>query len=155
MAGGEPERGVGRVDHVGLPVTDLDAASRFFMSSLGARLVFRLDRPEPGVRSGAERLGENPGDQFSLVMLELDGARLELVQWWRERPLNESAAALPGAHLALEVADVAAAVRALSAVDGVSVLGGPVTFAKGPTPGLTNAFLRISGGILIEIVKWA
>lgn len=152
MDGGGPARR--RLDHVGLPVTDLGAAVEFFVSRLQAELVFRLEPPGPGQPSGAERLGQARSARFGLAMLELGGARLELVEWRQEGPPRGPAPISPGGHAAVEVEDVPAALQALRELPGVVVLGEPATFSEGPTPGLTNAFLRVPGGVLLELVRW-
>lgn len=155
MGAGVTGSAIRGLDHAGLPVTDLAASLEFFVTCLGARVIFRLEPPAPGESSGAERLGEPVGDQFSLAMLELGGGRIELVQWWRDGLSRTPSAGPPGgAHLALEVADVQDVLRSLRATAGVTVLGEPVTFGHGPTPGLTNAFLRTPGGVLLELVNW-
>lgn len=59
-----------------------------------------------------------------------------------------------GAHLSIEVDDVASTLAALAAINGVAVLSAPLTFTDGETPGLTNAFIRAPWGTLIELVSW-
>jgi len=143
-------------DHVGLSVPDLDAAVTFFVEIFGARLQFRMDRPTDDVGMGAERLGLAPKVMFSLAMLELGGSNIELLQWWPVRSDARSPEAdLPGgAHVAIDVADVAATLAMLRTVDGVEIVGEPSTFEAGATPGLTNAFVRTPWGALIELLSW-
>ena len=154
--GGGAVPGVRGLDHVGLSVPDLDAAVAFFVQSFGAQVVFRMDRPPTGAAMGAERLGADPQAQFALAMLSLGGGRIELLQWWSARaggplPAVESHG---GSHVALEVDDVAGALERLARIDGVRILSEAVTFAEGPTPGLTNAFARAPWGAVIELVSW-
>ena len=47
-----------------------------------------------------------------------------------------------------------ATVERLRVAPDVELLGQPVTFDAGPTPGLTNAFLRTGWGVLLELVDW-
>lgn len=148
--------GAHRFDHVGLSVPDLEAAVGFFVECFGAKVVFRLDPPATPGPVGAERLGADKDASFALAMLSLGGARIELLQWWSPKargpaPLVESRG---GSHVAVEVADVGEALSRLAEVAGVSVVGEPVTFTEGPTPGLTNAFARAPWGALIELVSW-
>jgi catechol 2,3-dioxygenase-like lactoylglutathione lyase family enzyme len=144
------------LDHVGLSVPDLDEAVDFFVRRFGASVLFRLDPVVPGRPSGTERLGVSPDARFTLAMLQLGRGRLELLQWWSER----SPGALPeadepgGTHVAIEVADVARCLDALCLAEEVEVVGEPVTFGGGLTPGLTNAFVRAPWGALIELVNW-
>lgn len=142
------------IDHVGLSVPDLDDAARFFVDSLGAREVFRLPPvTEPGA---AGRLGVVGRTSFELLMLDLGGTHLELLRW---RPEAELAGPPPAhargaAHVALRVDDLPATLRRLRAVDGVSVVGEPVRFTEGPTPGLLNAFVTTPWGALLELLEW-
>jgi catechol 2,3-dioxygenase-like lactoylglutathione lyase family enzyme len=143
-------------DHVGLTVPDLGSAVDFFVSAFGARLAFSMDRSSEGEAMGAERLGVRPASRFSLAMIELGTSRLELLQWWPAptdaRPPHADLAG--GAHVAVDVEDVARALERLRLVEGVEVVGEPLTFATGSTPGLTNAFVRTPWGALVELVNW-
>jgi catechol 2,3-dioxygenase-like lactoylglutathione lyase family enzyme len=143
-------------DHVGMSVPDLDTAVDFFVRGFGARPQFRMDRPTDDAVMGAERLGLASHVQFALAMLELGGSRIELLQWWPARGSSTppDADLAGGSHVALDVADVAAALKVLRSFEGVEVVGEPVTFAPGATPGLTNAFVRTPWGALIELVTW-
>ena len=143
-------------DHVGLSVPNLDVAVDFFVEIFGARLQFRMDRSASDAPMGAQRLALAPHVTFSLAMLALGGSRIELLQWW---PVRSNAwppeADLPGgAHVAIDVVDVAATVATLRAIDGIDIVGEPITFESGATPGLTNAFVRTPWGALIELVTW-
>ncbi|HVB70486.1 MAG TPA: VOC family protein [Acidimicrobiales bacterium] len=145
-----------RVDHVGVSVPDLDRAVDFFVHVFGASVAFRMDRPSPGTTMGSERLGVAPDAQFSLAMLTFGSTSLEVLQWWPERSdARPPDADLPGGtHVSLAVDDVASALERLRRVNGVEIVGDPVTFPAGATPGLTNAFLRTPWGALIELVAW-
>lgn len=140
------------LDHVGMSVPDLDAAVAFFTEHFAARELFRL----PRVEGGAERLGAPPQAAFALAMLDVGGAGIELIQWWSPGAGGAPPRAdLPGGtHLGIEVDDVPAALAALAAVPGVGVVGTPVTFGEGPTPGMSNAFITTPWGGLIELLSW-
>jgi catechol 2,3-dioxygenase-like lactoylglutathione lyase family enzyme len=143
-------------DHVGLTVPDLTSAVEFFVSAFGARLVFSMEPSSEGESMGAERLGVRPASRFSLAMIELGTSRLELLQWWPApsdaRPPRADLSG--GAHVAVEVENVARALNGLRLFEGVEVVGEPVTFATGATPGLTNAFVSTPWGALVELVNW-
>lgn len=145
-----------RFDHVALSVPDLNEATEFFVNCFGARVLFKMERPDNDVAMGAERLGVSPEGQFALAMVELGGSRVELLQWWPTHGETSAISAdqVGASHVAVEVEDVAALLDSLRAVAGVRVLGEPMTFAGGATPGLTNAFLRSPWGALIELVSW-
>lgn len=148
--------GLDGLDHTGIVVTDLDAAVDFFAGWLGAQVVFRLDRVDDPTGEAPARLGAPRDASFALVMLELGAGRLELVRWWRSGPQPAPAAphTAGAAHVAVRVDDVRATLARLREAPRVEVLAGPVTFDSGPTPGLTNAFLRTTWGALIELVHW-
>ncbi|GED99822.1 hypothetical protein nbrc107696_02690 [Gordonia spumicola] len=149
-----------RVDHLGVVVTDLDVAVEFFTTRLGAELTFRMERFVDDTEAAPRRLGA-AGGSFALAMLSIAGRQVELVQWWdgdgsgivdvadARRPDRVGAA-----HLGVDVPDVPAALEKLRAVDGVTVVGEPVTFESGVTPGLTNAFVWTGFGVLLELMAW-
>ncbi|MFC6886521.1 MULTISPECIES: VOC family protein [Actinomadura] len=142
-----------RLDHTGMSVPDLGAAVEFFVTHFGARVEFTL----PRVDGGAERLGAPADAAFALAMLDIGGARVELIQWWSPLAVagGPPRADMPGgAHLGVEVDDLPAMLAKLEAVPGVIVLGRPVTFNEGPTPGLTNAFVSTPWGGLVELLSW-
>ncbi len=145
-------------DHVGVNVPDLDAAVRFFQSVFGARVIFRLPRPEGAAGdTGAARLGAPAGAAFALAMIAIGSAPIELVEW--SLPARASGpAAHPwspgGCHIAVTVENVEEALEAVRLAAGVRVLGGPVTFESGPTPGVTNAFITTPWGALVELISW-
>lgn len=147
--------GVAGLDHTGVVVTDLDAAVAFFTRWLDAEVVFRLERVADPTGRAPQRLGAPADASFALVMLALDGGRLELLQWWAGQPPSAAPPHATGAaHVAVRVTHVAEAVAALASAPGVTVVSTPVTFDHGPTAGLTNAFLRTEWGVLLELVHW-
>jgi catechol 2,3-dioxygenase-like lactoylglutathione lyase family enzyme len=152
--GGVP--GVEGLDHVGLNVPDMDQAVRFFTEAFGATTLFCIDRIADPEGGAMERLGAPRAASFELTMLQLGSGRLELLRWWTEDPSDDAprSSGLGAAHVAIKVSDVAAAVACLGAMDGVQVLGQPITFASGVTPGLTNAFVTTPWGALVELLDW-
>jgi catechol 2,3-dioxygenase-like lactoylglutathione lyase family enzyme len=151
-----PVLGVGGLDHVGLNVPDLDQAVTFFTEAFGATTVFRLGRTSDPEGGSMERLGAPREAAFELAMLELGSGRLELLRWWSvDQADREPRSSDVGAcHVSVLVSDVTAAVEGLRTREGVRVLGEPVTFDAGATPGLTNAFVTTPWGALIELVNW-
>src|SRR5690606_34110802 len=102
------------------------------------------------------RLGAPRDASFALAMLALGPARLEVLQWWTPQdPVPPAGPHAPGAaHLAIRVGDEPDALPRLAQVHAVEVMGGPVTFDSGPTPGLPTAFVRPGFGLLMELVDW-
>lgn len=149
-----------RVDHTGLVVSDLNDAIDFFTSHLNAHVKFRMNRYIDPTGAAPRRLGAEAGS-FALAMLSLDGVDIELLQWWGAAGTaieDLSAARFPdrvgAAHLGIEVPDVADVLAVLRQSDAVTVVGEPVTFDTGVTPGLTNAFVWTRFGLLLELMSW-
>ncbi len=147
------------LDHVGIVVPDLDVAVDFFSENFDATIEFHLDRFIDSTGEAVGRLGAKKGTSFALTMMLLGGGRLELLQWWPEHLTGTLPAMsepnVPGAtHLAIRVSDVPATLARVGTSPGVAVLSDTVTFDAGPTPGMSNAFLRTPWGLLIELISW-
>lgn len=144
------------LDHVGLNVPDLDQAVAFFIDAFGATEVFRIERFSDIEGGSMERLGAAREAAFELAMLQLGSGRLELLRWWSPNPADRDlrSSDVGASHIAVKVANVAQTLESLRARGDVRVLGEPVTFETGATPGLTNAFVTTSWGALIELVNW-
>jgi catechol 2,3-dioxygenase-like lactoylglutathione lyase family enzyme len=113
------------VDHVGFVVASLDEALDFFVDILGFERVAgrhgTLGFPD-GDRM-TRLFGVAPEATARFAFLRLGGSVIELLEWdapGREQrpPLNSDAG---GRHLALQVADMAAALDRLRAVPGVAI----------------------------------
>lgn len=144
------------LDHVGLNVPNLDEAVAFFIDAFGAKEVFRIERFSDIKGGSMERLGAAREAAFELVMLQLGSGRLELLRWWSPNPVDPGlrSSDVGASHIAVKVANVEQALESLRAREDVWVVGEPVTFETGATPGLTNAFVTTSWGALIELVNW-
>ncbi|WP_439944704.1 VOC family protein [Streptomyces sp. BBFR115] len=123
------------IDHVGVTVPDIEAATAFFVRALDAEVLYDTLRRTDGPKSGPateRRLGVPPGSAERAVrMLALPhGPGLELFEFDapRQRP-----AALPcdfgWQHLAVYVDDLDRAVAR------VEEAGGRALFDPGPLPG--------------------
>src|SRR5262245_15100952 len=93
------------VSHIGLCVSDLEAALRFYCDLLGFRLLQRI----PDVRSpaGARRL-EGDDSEMSLTFIERDGVRIELIRIAHPRPTGggkQPFNRLGYTHLSVKVSD--------------------------------------------------
>lgn len=127
---------IGRLNHVGIAVPDLAAATARYRDALGASVGAALELPAHGVR---------------LAFVELPGARVELMEPLGEGgPLAGFLARQPAGglhHVCYEVPDLAAA-RSHAEAAGARALGEPRPGAHG-TPVL---FLHPGGfGHLIEL----
>jgi methylmalonyl-CoA/ethylmalonyl-CoA epimerase len=110
---------IGRLNHVAIAVPDLARAAALYRDSLGATVSEAVALPDHGVTT---------------VFVELANTRIELIAPLGERsPIAGFLDRNPAGgihHLCYEVADVAAASRALAAA-GARVLGPPKTGAHG------------------------
>ncbi|MEU3947636.1 VOC family protein [Streptomyces sp. NPDC029526] len=151
---GAARHGLGpfRVEHAGYTVADLDAATAFFTTVLGAELVAGHEgtpEPDDGHRPpGAERCRQ--------VMLRLGPtANCRLTQCaegaLRTRPPRNSD--VGGHHLALYVDDVDAAAARLREQEGVTLMGEPETIRTGPIAGDRWLYFTTPAGIQMEIIN--
>jgi len=110
---------IGRLNHVAIAVPDLAHAAALYRDSLGAMVSEAVALPDHGVTT---------------VFVELPNTRIELIAPLGDRsPIAGFLERNPAGgihHLCYEVADVAAASRALAAA-GARVLGPPKTGAHG------------------------
>ncbi len=144
------------LDHVGINVPNLDQAVDFFTEAFGAKEIFRIDRFGDFENGALERLGAVREAEVELAMLEIGAGRLELLRWWSPNQTGATfkSSDVGASHIAIKVANVAQSLERLRRSEGVRVLGEPVTFETGATPGLTNAFAITPWGALIELVHW-
>jgi methylmalonyl-CoA/ethylmalonyl-CoA epimerase len=102
---------IGRLNHVAIAVSDLDAAARVYRDTLGARVSEPLRLPEHGVVT---------------IFVELPNTKIELLQpIGGDSPIAKFLARNPDGgihHLCYEVDDIIAARDRLKA-DGARVLG--------------------------------
>lgn len=102
---------IGRLNHVAIAVSDLDAATRIYRDTLGARVSAPLSLPEHGVVT---------------VFVELPNTKIELLSpLGAESPIAKFLARNPDGgihHLCYEVDDILAARDQLKA-EGARVLG--------------------------------
>lgn len=102
---------IGRLNHVAIAVPDLDAASKLYRETLGAKVSDPVDQPDHGVVT---------------VFVELPNSKIELLYPLGEKsPIANFLERNPAGgvhHLCYEVADILAARDKLKA-EGARVLG--------------------------------
>ncbi|MXZ27432.1 MAG: hypothetical protein F4222_08340 [Gammaproteobacteria bacterium] len=142
------------LQHVGLVVPDVSAATEFFVSGLGAEPLFSVGPIEVDDER-AERYDVKPGCTLvSLAMLRIaDGPNLELIQFETDTgdptpPRNDQAG---GHHLAFQVDDIDETARQLLKA-GASRCGTPANVLGGPFDGLGWHYLRTPWGSYVELV---
>jgi catechol 2,3-dioxygenase-like lactoylglutathione lyase family enzyme len=133
----------GAIHHVGLSVSDLDAAIRFWESFLDTKIRWRaiLDRPYLGEHVGY------PGIAIAAAFIDLPGGGiLELLDYQTERRAAvDEASANPGhMHLCLAVEDIGSVWEKAVACGARPVRPlGPVAVDGGPNRGALAAYLRV------------
>ena len=133
----------GRVHHVGMSISDLDAALAFWERFLGveARWQTVLERPYIARHVGY------PGVRIRAAFVDLPGSGiLELLEYQGvERTPTDEGSANPGhAHLCLAVDDVQAVFeRALVCGARAVWPDGPVDVDAGPNKGARASYLRV------------
>ncbi len=148
------------VDHVGLTVPDLDAATRFFVTALGATVLYDALGPGSSPRRGPDleaRLGVPAGtQQLAIRLLGLpDGPSLELFSY---RAPGQQPPARPSdwgwQHVAFYVDDIEGAAAAVVAAGGTT-LGHPRPL-PGVEAGDRNRFLyaRTPWGSSMELISY-
>jgi catechol 2,3-dioxygenase-like lactoylglutathione lyase family enzyme len=144
------------IEHAGLTVPDLEAATKFFVDVLGAETLFEVGPFSSEDDWMEKHLAVHPRAVIRrLRMLRLaSGPSLELFEYAspdkvHERPRNSDAG---GHHLAFYVTDMAAAVAHLRA-HGVTILGDPTTLLDGASGGLTWVYFLAPWGLQLELVS--
>ncbi|RJK94280.1 VOC family protein [Vallicoccus soli] len=148
------------IDHVGLTVPDLDAATRFFVEAFGAEVIYDTEMRGRGPVSGPgveARLGVPPGTvQVAIRMVRLpDGPGIELFEYVVDGQRPPARACDVGLqHLALYVDDLDAALLDLV------LAGGEPLSEPHPLPGWESGegnrfvYCRAPWGSLIELITW-
>ena len=111
-----------RLDHVGIVVPDLDAATAFFTDTLGFRPVREATLGEAADRL-PETFGAPDGATLRVAFFETQGGTVELLEWTAPGAATDVRAPQDAgtAHLALAVSDVAVVAARLGTVPGVTV----------------------------------
>lgn len=148
------------IDHIGLTVTDIDAAERFLINGLGAEFIYETLNPALppfkgpevekaiGVPSGTEvdvirmyKLGTGPG--IELFHYKVDG----------QRPPSRLCD-LGWQHVALYVDDMESAAEAMVAAGGEQ-LGPPWDLIRAESgPGNRFCFIRAPFGAVFELISF-
>lgn len=148
------------IDHIGVTVPDIEAATDFFVRALGAEVLYDTLPREEGPRSGPDttaRLGVPAGtEQLAMRMLRLgNGPGVELFEFGGPRQRDPALPCdLGWQHLALYVDDLAAATGAVRAAGG-TVLAEPHDL-PGPEAGPRNrfAYCRTPWGSTLELLTY-
>jgi catechol 2,3-dioxygenase-like lactoylglutathione lyase family enzyme len=146
---GEPK--IQRCDHIGISVSDMDRAIRFFGAALGARVTepHRYEDPKIGRASGVL------GAQLTICMAYLGDYSFELLQY--HTPDDRRASDLRPCdaghiHLALKVEGIEELVARMQR-EGFEPAG-PVQYGLGGS-GLAATYLYGFDGLVVELIEAA
>lgn len=147
--------GVAGVEHIGLTVPSVEAASGFLHALLGAATLYDIGPfAEPGEWM-ATHLASTPGSRIHRlrVVRIANGPVLELIELERGATGATPSAAAGGFHIAFYVEDMEAALSALK-VHGAEIQTGPVEMTQGPSAGLTFLYFKAPWGQQLELVSY-
>lgn len=142
--------GLTGIEHIGLTVPDIDAASRFFADVIGAETLYDIGPFEDASDWMANHLAPVKGAHIyrMRVVRIANGPVLELIQF-----TGADAPSASGWHIAFYVDDIERALTALKA-HGVSIQSGPVTMTEGPSAGLQWLYFQAPWGQQLELVSY-
>ena len=145
------------IEHIGLTVPDIDAATRFFADVIGAETLYDIGPFESPDDWMAAHLAVHPRSRINkLRMLRVaNGPALELFEFTApdqntSMPKNSD---YGGFHLAFYVEDMDAALLALKA-HAVEIQSGPVTMTEGASAGLAWLYFKAPWGQQLELVSY-
>lgn len=155
MTSAQPVPGLAGVEHIGLIVPDIDAATEFFTSVLGAEPLYDIG-PFAGPEDWmAGHLAGSTGAHIHRlrVIAIANGPTVELIELTRADDAPAAEPAPAGWHIAFYVEDMDAALVALRA-HGCQLLSGPVEMTEGPSAGLSWLYFRAPWGQQLELVSY-
>jgi catechol 2,3-dioxygenase-like lactoylglutathione lyase family enzyme len=156
--------GLSHVDHVGLTVPDLDAASKFYCDVIGGRELYRLgpfDAAEmPRVADGRDWTEAHinvAGARLSIAMISI-GPNLMLELFQYDQPADRSGQPprncdFGGHHIAFKVRNLEAAKSHL-ADRGCKVMDGPIVLDQGPCATTRVNYVLDPFGNQLELVEY-
>jgi catechol 2,3-dioxygenase-like lactoylglutathione lyase family enzyme len=145
------------IEHIGLTVPDIEAATRFFADVIGAETLYDIGPFESPDDWMAAHLAVHPRSRINkLRMLRVaNGPALELFEF----TAPDQNTAMPknsdygGFHLAFYVEDMDAALLALKA-HAVEIQSGPVIMTEGASAGLAWLYFKTPWGQQLELVSY-
>lgn len=154
MTSARPVPGIAGVEHIGLVVPDIDEATLFFKSVLGAEPIYDIG-PFAGLEDWmAGHLAGSTGHIHRLRVIAIaNGPAVELIELTRAGGETGTERAPAGWHIAFYVEDMDAALAALRE-HGCQILSGPVDMTEGPSAGLSWLYFRAPWGQQLELVSY-
>ncbi len=152
-----PVPGLTGVEHIGLTVPDIEAATRFFVDVLGAAALYDIGPFETSDDWMANHLAVHPRAKIrKLRVLQVaNGPVLELFEFTApdQRTTMPRNSDHGGWHIAFYVEDMEAALAALKA-HHCEIQSGPVEMTEGPSAGLSWLYFRAPWGQQLELVSY-
>ncbi len=152
-----PIPGLTGIEHIGLTVPDIEAATRFFVDVIGAETLYDIgpfERPDDWM---ANHLAVHPRARINKlrVIKVANGPVLELFEFTapdqsRAMPRNSDHG---GWHMAFYVESMDAALAAIRA-HKCDIQSGPVEMTEGPSAGLSWLYFRAPWGQQLELVSY-
>jgi catechol 2,3-dioxygenase-like lactoylglutathione lyase family enzyme len=152
-----PVPGLTGIEHIGLTVPDIEAATRFFIDVLAAEPLYDIGPLASADDWMANHLAVHPRATIRrLRVLRLaNGPVLELFEF----TAPDQRTTLPrnsdhgGWHIAFYVEDMDAALAALKA-HRCDIQSGPVLMTEGPSEGLSWLYFKAPWGQQLELVSY-
>jgi glyoxylase I family protein len=147
-----------RLDHIGITVPDIDAATTLFESLLGARRLFDVGPFSATDDWMSTHVGVHPRAVIrTMRLLSLPGGgMMELFVYegpgsGANQPANSE---VGGYHVAIRVDDIDSAMQRAAGL-GCTVMGEAKSIGEGPNAGLTWVYVRAPWGLQMEFVRYA
>ena len=145
------------IEHIGLTVPEIEAATRFFVEVTGAEVLYDIGPFESADDWMASHLAVHPRARINKlrVIKVANGPVLELFEFTapdqeRRLPRNSDHG---GWHMAFYVEDMERALAALKAHE-VEIQSGPVIMTEGPSAGLQWLYFKAPWGQQLELVSY-
>ena len=149
--------GLTGVEHIGLTVPEIEAATRFFVDVVGAETLYDIGPFESADEWMATHLAVHPRARINKlrVLRVANGPVLELFEFTApgQRTAMPKNSDHGGWHLAFYVEDMDAALAALKA-HACAIQSGPVTMTEGPSAGLQWLYFQAPWGQQLELVSY-
>ena len=152
-----PIPGLSGIEHIGLTVPDIEAATRFFVDVVGGEPLYDIGPFASSDDWMATHLAVHPRATIRKmrVIQVANGPVLELIEF----AAPDQRTTLPrnsdhgGWHMAFYVEDMESALAALKA-HGAEIQSGPVEMTEGPSAGLSWLYFKAPWGQQLELVSY-
>ena len=147
-----PKTKLRAVNHIGIPVRDLDRSLEFYTKLTGQEPMFVEPMYGPGLANGANV----PDAEVRFAMIQIDNTVLELLEYTQPKgePFNQNNNDVGSIHIAFTVEDIDAVYADLKS-KGVEFNAPPHEFTKADGApdviGAKFAYLKDPDGIQLEL----